>query len=464
MQELEAQTRSSLSHDSVIRSPQVRWRSFLDTPLATRAQEAALFVAQQMRDPEHVYEIADMARQQSRYPAGWFPPDVSSGGAGLALMYSYIEACFPGQGWNLLVQRYLRLAAAATHDMPLTNPVLFGGTAGLALTLSLASHEEKRYQKTAAQLNENLCEQVMELRWWRSEAEKGVASNDFDVISGAAGILAYLVSIRQITPTTQAAIARLLAYLLWLGEPGQTLGKERWFIPPELLPNEQHRESSPQGNFNCGLAHGLPGPLVALSLTWLAGYRAPGLQEAIAYLADWLLEHHLEQEWGITWPDSVPLEYAAGPQKWQLLRSTRSGWCYGAPGVARSLWLAGCALEDEHLRKKGVEAVEAALRRPVSERFLPAPTLCHGVGGLLQICLRFAQECESALIKEQIPVLTEQILEMFDPSSSLGFRDIELDGIVDQPGWLTGAPGVAMVLLAAATDTRPDWDRLLAIA
>jgi hypothetical protein len=82
----------------------------------------------------------------------------------------------------------------------------------------------------------------------------------------------------------------------------------------------------------------------------------------------------------------------------------------------------------------------------------------------LQICLRFAHERASDLVQQQIPILTGQILETFDPALPLGFRDIERGTPLDQPGWLTGAPGVAMVLLAASTEVAPDWDRVLAIA
>jgi hypothetical protein len=35
---------------------------------------------------------------------------------------------------------------------------------------------------------------------------------------------------------------------------------------------------------------------------------------------------------------------------------------------------------------------------------------------------------------------------------------------VDRPGVLDGAAGVAMVLLAAAVDVEPDWDRLFLLA
>jgi hypothetical protein len=57
------------------------------------------------------------------------------------------------------------------------------------------------------------------------------------------------------------------------------------------------------------------------------------------------------------------------------------------------------------------------------------------------------------------------LLGQYEPDSLFGFRNIERDGYrVDHPGLLTGAPGVALVLLAAATSTEPTWDRLFLLS
>ncbi len=69
------------------------------------------------------------------------------------------------------------------------------------------------------------------------------------------------------------------------------------------------------------------------------------------------------------------------------------------------------------------------------------------------------------MLAEQIPLLVTQILDAFDAQSPLGFRDYEPAGVlVDQPDWLTGAPGTAMVLLAASCPVEPGWDRLLLVS
>ena len=61
--------------------------------------------------------------------------------------------------------------------------------------------------------------------------------------------------------------------------------------------------------------------------------------------------------------------------------------------------------------------------------------------------------------------LMADLLQQFEPSSLLGYRDVEPGGVrVDQPGLLSGAPGVALALLGAAAPVDPGWDRLFLLA
>ena len=443
-------------------SPRLPWRVLLDEPLRTRAQEAALYVGRQMRNPGTVEQIAQLARSQSLYPGGWSLSQPTLA-AQLALFYDTLERCFPQQGWETPRQEYVRLLASASQQQPLVSPSLFYGTAGILFVLSKLSAGGTRYQQTLARLQHALWEQIQQTRW-QPGAEK-VANSDFELIGGAAGILGVLTSLPDPLEITLSTIRTLLDYLLWLTEPGQLAGQERWFCPADLLIGEQQRQTFPQGQFNCGLSHGIPGPLAALALTEHAGYEVPGLHAALAFVSDWLLERQISDTWGVNWPAAIPFEVATSPAQWPTLPGARTAWCYGTPGVARSLFLAGKALADDHLCQVALDALLAALRRPVSARSIDSPTLCHGVAGLLQICLRFANETRDTTLAEQIPLLVEQILENFDEQSPLGFRDRERqDVLVDQPDWLTGAPGTAMVLLSAACPVEPDWDRYLLVS
>jgi hypothetical protein len=185
-------------------------------------------------------------------------------------------------------------------------------------------------------------------------------------------------------------------------------------------------------------------------------------------MADWLVSHRLDDEWGVNWPTAAPLVERDG----RLLAdagaaeaASRCAWCYGSPGIARALWLAGEALDRDDFRELAVAALRAVFRRPLAARMIDSPTFCHGVAGLLQITLRFAHDTGLPELAEASRGLVRQILAAYRPESLLGFRNLETgDRETDQPGLLDGAPGVALALLAAARDVEPTWDRLFLLS
>jgi hypothetical protein len=133
--------------------------------------------------------------------------------------------------------------------------------------------------------------------------------------------------------------------------------------------------------------------------------------------------------------------------------------------VARALWLAGDALHEDDFRTLAVEAMLATVRRPVEQRFIDSPTFCHGVAGLLQIVLRFAADTGLEAFTPAAAALTDQLLAAYEPDRPLGYASLEPGrNPVDRAGLLDGAPGVALVLLAAATNVEPTWDRLFLLA
>jgi hypothetical protein len=221
----------------------------------------------------------------------------------------------------------------------------------------------------------------------------------------------------------------------------------------------------PAGNLNCGLAHGIPGPLAVLALALREGHEVAQQAEAVRSLAEWLTAHRADDEYGVNWPSAVPLPLPGSTREPAPLRQTRNAWCYGSPGVARALWLAGDVLDDSSLRDLAVEALLAVRRRPVEERNIDSPTFCHGISGLLQIVLRFAADTGLPAFGDMATELVEQLLAAYEPERPLGFASIEPgNNPVDRAGLLDGAPGVSMVLLAASTGVEPSWDRLFLLS
>ncbi|KJS51707.1 hypothetical protein VM98_35680, partial [Streptomyces rubellomurinus subsp. indigoferus] len=70
-------------------------------------------------------------------------------------------------------------------------------------------------------------------------------------------------------------------------------------------------------------------------------------------------------------------------------------WCYGTPGAARALFLAGTALGRADWRDAAVAAPADALADPAAWH-LAGARLCHGTGGRLRSVLRIAQDSVSA--------------------------------------------------------------------
>jgi lantibiotic biosynthesis protein len=438
------------------------WGPFIDERLSAQAFAVAKEVAARLKDRAVLLAANDAAREQTRFPKTiyWEPYGVAQGDAGLAVACAYFDQCFPDEGWDKRGHDYLDFAtrgAGSAGALPLG---LFAGLAGLAFAARALSRDGRRYDTLLESLDLRLCGDVLTPAAALT-GKHGVSVSEFDVITGVSGIAAYLLS-RGTHPPGDVALQVILDSLVALTEERDAV--PHWYTPRHLLAGEGMAEHYPQGNLNCGLAHGIPGPLAVMALALEAGLRVDGLEEAVSRTAAWLVRHRSADSFGANWPTAVPHE-PGGRVDPERLDSSRAGWCYGAPGVARAVWLAARALGDRALGELAIDAMTAVYQRPVAERRIDSPTFCHGVAGLLQVTLRFAHDTRSAVFTDAAAALTEQLLSLHVPDRMLGYCCIEPAGnLVDQPGLLDGAPGVACALLAASTTVEPSWDRLFLLS
>ncbi|MDQ3989451.1 MAG: lanthionine synthetase C family protein, partial [Actinomycetota bacterium] len=429
--------------------------------LAAEARSYAELLIRRLADPDLVAEAVAKSQRSARYPFGWGGASLAAGPAGSALALRYAARVLPDGDWAARSDQQLVDAVHSTHELPLVEAGLAAGTAGLALTFADCARDDTRYATARHTLDTKLALQVIEAPKWRSD--HGVRDGDYDIVLGAAGILAYLASVPKADAVLRRAIGVLVDDLIWLCAPRPGGQSQPWFIPPEHYPLDDYQDQFPHGYVNLGLAHGIPGPLAALCFAASAGYRHDLLLDTIRHVATYLVAVSLDDECGRNWSMGVPLT-DTGAQRRTGQVPTRTAWCYGAPGIACALLLAAETLADDGLRAVAIDTFDGVLRRVAVYGGFPSATLCHGAAGALAMCVRFARDTGSVLAQRALPALTEQLLAHCDPDLLLGVQDLEQPGILlDSPGLLTGSAGVALALWSASTPIPARWERALLI-
>lgn len=398
------------------------------------AREAVDEVAARLRTPEAV--AARGARADS----------LGAGHPGVALLFTTLAA---DRGGDARTVAHGHLAAAIRAEGGLHAAGLYTGMAAVAFAARLAATGPDTYRSLLTTLTPRIADAAVErarrLRTARV-AGRGVASHQYDAVSGVAGLARLLLALDPGGP----ALRHCLEALTDLAEPAATRHGTLpgWWSatgPGRDIPSPDH----PRGHLNLGLAHGIPGPLAALALAHEQGVRVPGQEEAVARLAQWLVQRSSEDAYGPYWAMTLDaqdeLAGALPPSP-----ATRAAWCYGSPGVARALFLAGRALGESAWRRTAARSLHAALARPAATRALEGAGLCHGTGGLLHIAALVAYDLADEELAARLPVLAAEVRA-------------GLDGLAG-PGLLEGAAGAALALHTYAR--RPDtgqlsWDAVL---
>lgn len=433
--------------------------------LAGKAEELAWQIAERLADTELVDAAARRSAERAKYPFLWGGVSLYGGPASLAVVFEYAARVdnAASQHWRARSRQRLRAATGHTHRVPLTDPSLGYGTAGLAMAIGICAAEQPGFRPALHQVHTRLAEQVLRLPDWN---EAGSDPTRYDVIQGAAGILGYLVSVPRPEAPVRGAARRLIDDLVRMCAPAE--GEQvhrRWHIAPATLAHAEDAALYPYGYVNLGMAHGIPGPLAALSRAWRSGFRRPGLDQAVRHIADQLVDLSVFDRWGRNWPRVLPLDGSGEPTA--VTESLgRTAWCYGAPGVCSALLDAAIALDDDRLREVAFDGLAAELRRlPEGAERLDTPTLCHGLAGVLAITHKFAG-LDPGRFRRSVVDLTERLLESCHPELPVFVQQVHggaPDIYLDSPGLLDGAAGVALALWSAAAAADHRWQRALLI-
>jgi lantibiotic modifying enzyme len=378
---------------------------------------------------------------------------LASGDLGLAILFGYLDRCFPGERWDEVAHLYLQKANSRIASAEIG---LYGGLSGFAFASWYLSRNATRYQRLQGLIEAVLLPQVQAAA--ASLAGKfGMRVEDFDLVSGLSGVAAYLLCRVQDDRAYNILQTVLESLVIIVNRESEI---PAWFTPPELISSRELMEKYPSGVLNCGLAHGLPGMLSVLALAYRDGITVASMRSALRRAAEWLRAQRLPESAGGGWPAAVPVDGEDQP-----VTHGPIAWCYGSPGVARALWLSATALDDSQLRETAIEAISSICRRLANRRVLASPTFCHGNAGLLQIAMRFAAETALADCRAGAEAALDGLVRSFSSHTKFGYKALDPGtGPVDRPGLLDGAAGISLVLLAAVSDPEPTWDRIFLLS
>jgi lantibiotic modifying enzyme len=372
---------------------------------------------------------------------------LSDGTAGLAVLCAYLSRAGLDDDEN--AAQFLAHAVNSVSAQQI-GPSLYGGFTGIAWA---AAHLQEQLLDPEDDPNEAIDEAL------KTYLDQSPWQDDYDLIVGLVGIGVYAIE-RLPHASAVECLERVVDRLDEIAE--RNVNGVTWLTRPDLLP-EWQRALCPDGYYNLGLAHGVPGVIALLGQICAAGV---ALQKARPLLDDavaWLLR---QRSIGAT-QSSFSSWTAPGMER----EDCRLAWCYGDAGVAAALLVAArCVNEGEWEREALALARRAAERKPDSAGVKDAG-LCHGSAGLGHIFNRLFQATGEESFRKAARYWLSRTLELRRPAQGIaGFSayraatEGQEEQWEDRVGILEGAAGIALVLLAATTEIEPAWDRMLLVS
>jgi len=303
---------------------------------------------------------------------------------------------------------------------------------------------------------QEICEAVDNavLDWLNEQPESMLC----ELIAGLAGLGVY--GLERWSQTGERKIVDRVIEML-AATTVEHQGFRTWFNPPEST-SEYTRSLHPQGSFNLGLSHGVPG-----ALAFLAKAAALGVLEAapLAHSAgDWLLQQRRRYSNGSFFTSQFLDETDEEND------GSRLAWCYGDLGVSAALLGSARALQRADWEAAALEVARAAASR--TQARVMDGGLCHGAFGNAHLFSRLYRASGETCFLEATRHWAKTGFELRKPGQGPAGFLAWVPGMPDAPaenpwiaesGFLEGVAGIGLALLGLLSPQTPDWDRLLLV-
>jgi len=419
------------------------WRPLLEGAHARLALEAVEAIIRDLSETE--FKIVSSHELS-------LPYSLAYGRAGLSLFFSYAGVELESPVVLDLARGELEASLGALSEVGMA-PDLFSGVAGIGWVLS---HVDDWLWQPG---DHDCCLEIDQflMEWTR----EGSATPE--LMNGLAGICVYALE-RLPAPSACELLETVIGALEASGR--SDLEGIAWVLAPEIAQKYVARERRlhQRGDLErqlaagiclLGAAHGVAGVTAALAQVRAAGACLERTASLVERSSRWLLAQRLPAGGLAAFPE------AEGTDRPQL----QSGWCNGDLGVAVALFNAGTAAGNPAIVSSALQVARLeAVRRPEDVEPLNRanPILCHGHAGRGHLFNRLFQATGEDLFGQAALASFAEVLRLREPGKWCGGFAVDEAGTrFVVKGFLMGAAGVGLALLAAATGLEPAWDRVL---
>lgn len=372
--------------------------------------------------------------------------------AEVALFYAYSAKALGNDQYAEQALRYLNEAIDEAPEH-LDSLWLFGGFTGIGWIIANLSETlfDQDETENCGSVDELLTEHL-------AQPER---QSNYDLVVGLVGQGVYALDrLRNAAGVASDLLTRIVNKLWETAEhDGPFI---TWHTSPVLLP-EWQRQICPNGYYNLGLAHGVPGIIALLGRIVSAGIEPERSRHLLEGAVRWLLAQK-----GTAESESYFSTWAGrGIER----EASKVAWCYGDLGIGMALLYAAKCVGQANWEQEATEILLKAATRSGESAGVFDVSLCHGAAGNAHIFNRAFQATGEARFRTAALAWYEQALAFQRPGQGIGgfsIGDTDEAGTevfwTNKPGLLDGVAGVGLSLLAACTDWEPNWDRSLLIS
>lgn len=370
-----------------------------------------------------------------------------------ALLYGYLAANgdprFSERAIECLNQQIETASEMSSY------PGLHSGLSGLAWT---TEHLSRLFDGGAEAADEDLTADINAVLV--KYLQRAGFEHIYDLISGLVGIGVYFLE-RWPRPDAIQGIRLVFEHLESLAV--HTDSGTTWRTGADQLPQWQAR-LCPNGYYNLGVAHGVPGVIYFLGQISGTGIvEQDRLRRLLDGAVAWVVAQQLPPESTSRFPSWVaPGEEPIG---------SRFAWCYGDLGIMAVLLQTARRVQRRDWHDFAHALLDQCLLRQPEEGDVVDAPLCHGAAGAAHIFNRIYQSEGDPRCRDASLLWLDRALAMRQPGSGVGGFSVLIRPDVGGPiAWeanpalLDGSIGIALALLAALTPVEPDWDRLLLLS